>query len=64
MLPSLTINFHITPNYEIITDKSEVNDTISKFVLSREQMNLESDLHIVNGSPLLLMNRWLGYSQL
>ena len=64
MIPSLSVNFHVTPNYETITNKAEVNKTVSYFVMTREQMNLDSDLSIVDKSPLRMINNWLGFIQL
>ena len=56
MIPSLSINFHVSPNYEIVTNEAEVNAEINNFVMSREQMNFDSDLSIVDKSPLIMMN--------
>ena len=62
--PSLYVSFVVSPNYELITNEAEVNATVNYFVMSREQMNLDSDLSIVDKSPLRMINTWSGFIQL
>ena len=61
MIPSLYVSFVVSPNYELITNEAEVNATVNHFVMSREQMSFESDLSIIDGSPLRMINTWSGY---
>ena len=59
-LPQISVGFKVKPNYEIVKNKTLVNEQVENFMLGRSQVNSGMDLKIVDGSPIIKTVKYMG----
>jgi methyl coenzyme M reductase beta subunit len=52
----------ITPNYDIVTNRDLVNEQVENFIMLRYQIDSDTDLKIIDGSPIEKKLNFLGYT--
>ena len=50
--PNTGLGFNVVPNYDIIKNRTIVDNEQNNFAMAREQVNGVSDLSIVKGNPV------------